>query len=205
LIVSDDVIVSIAAGPVDPKRLEPFAQAEVSVVSCRGVSETFKATAAEYLDPKAGTPFIRLTVPGVKRPDPAPSFDFDGLSADVDADNDIVVAGHIRNTDLIFATRKELRDSDTSIVNNNVTHLLEGRVVATYYDDFAEDRERRFYLNTPFGAGLTGAPIFGRYGSSVKGFVENGTYVGRNLSLGVGLSITSLKQNALLGPLAEKE
>jgi len=202
LIVADDFVISIAAGSVDPKRLEPFAQAEVSVVSCDKVSEPLKVTAVEYLDSKAGTPFIRLTVPGLKRRDPAPRFNFDGLSVD----RSIVAAGHIRNTDLIFATRQELNDSDTSIVTNNVTHLLEGRVVAPYYDDFAEDRERRFYLNTLFGAGLTGAPIFDRYRTGVViGFVENGTYVGENLSIGVGLSITSLKQNALLAPKPDVE
>jgi hypothetical protein len=199
-ILKDDVVISVAAGPVDPKTLEPFAKAEVSTVSSDGTGQTLTVAKAEYLDPKAGTPFIRLTVPGLKRSGGKPSFDFDGLSEDQGA----VIAGYIRDTNLIFASRKELNDSDTSVMNNNVTHLIKGRVAVPYYDDFADDRERRFHLNTPFAAGLTGAPIFSRSGT-VNGFVESGAYIGKNLSLGVGLSITTLKQNELLAEFSDQE
>ena len=205
VIVDKNHILSVLPGGTDIRGLATFANADVALVACNQPSASFKVEKAESAGPSDSSPFVILTTPDLPTRDDPLAFVFNGLATDFDQQffDDFTIAGHIRNTDLIFATRKELRDSDTGVVNNDSVHLIRARSVAIYNDEFADDRERRFYLSAPFGAGLTGAPIVNDFGNII-GLVEGGTFLGQNLSLAIGISASSLKRNPLFAPLAKK-
>ena len=202
LVVDNGRVVSVFPGFVVPSRVvTQFAKAQVSTTSCGTVTGTYNVTKAEYLDLGSRGPFIVLTVPELKLQGKAPVFDFGKLTSDYDDRtlNRFMIAGYIRDTNLVFATREQLRTSNSDTINNHEQHFINARAVAKYDDEITDDSQNRFYLSAPFGAGLTGSPIYDRFGD-VIGFVENGTYIGDNLSLAVGISASGLKSSPLVQP-----
>jgi hypothetical protein len=165
---------------------EIFVGAEVKVLHCGETVASQKVAKAGYLDTGRNLPFVRLEVPGLKLQEQAPTFSYDDTEF-----ADCVLAGHVRDTNLLFAERRKVSLLDKGEINNEVTQIWKGKALQTYgYSGW------RRLIGVPFANGLRGSPVFNRQGEVVA-MVDAGRYLGKNLGLPVATSVAPLE--GLLG------
>jgi len=201
LIVNDDLVLTVVPGIQTENQINRyFVSTTVQFFGEGGLGKTFSVRSASFALPEGKSPFVVLSVPGLKRKIENPEREFNGPRTGRNLSG-FVVAGFIRNTSLTFADRVAVRQSDTSLSDNDTIHFLSGKFVADYDSDYIEDGARRVYLSAPFSPGLTGSPIYDEFGRLVS-FVEAGFAIGKNLSLTIAVSIAPLKSYA---PLKNRE
>ena len=121
----------------------------------------------------------------------APTFAFEDAEFD-----DCILVGHVRDTRLLFADRRELRSLDKGEIDNEVTQIWKGKALQNYGNGASQRR----LIGAPFANGLRGSPVFNAQGQVVA-MVDSGRYIGTNLLLPVATSIAPLEKLLSSNPL----
>jgi hypothetical protein len=162
---------------------DTFVGAEIKFVQCGSTVRSYKVAAARYVDGGRNLPFVQLKVPGLKLQEEAPAFNFGDTYFE-----QCVLVGHVRDTRVLFADRRELRSLDEGETNNEVTQIWKGKALENY----GRATSQRRLIGVPFANGLRGSPVFNTQGEVVA-MVDSGQYLGSNLLLPVATSIASLE------------
>jgi hypothetical protein len=191
LVIDDGLVLTVFSGTQDKERLSSyFAGATVKPIQCGKTGDALPVTFAAFAAAFNKSPFVLLTVPNLKRPVDNPTRDFSGF----DNDSGVVVAGYPRDATSMFAVRHVPAQGESL---TDKIYFLTGTSIANYQSDFAEDTERRVYLDVPYATGMIGSPIYSDDGQLI-GFVEIGLNVGKNLSITIGVPIGTLKNHPSL-------
>jgi hypothetical protein len=186
LAYADEAVLTTFSNPSFPgsSRLDDtFVGAEIKFVQCGSTVRSYKVAAARYVDGGRNLPFVQLKVPGLKLQEEAPAFNFGDTYFE-----QCVLVGHVRDTRVLFADRRELRSLDKGETNNEVTQIWKGKALENY----GRATSQRRLIGVPFANGLRGSPVFNTQGEVVA-MVDSGQYLGSNLLLPVATSIASLE------------
>jgi len=189
-IVEDEKVLTITTdlfmGTDSPA--DQFTNAMVRLVGCGNAATVMPISSATWASQKQGTPYVILTVPGLKRSAKPPKPAAEGLRTGTT----VFVAGVAAQPRNMFTNIPRSNRTSAAPANERVIQIISGAALAPYDHGSTWDDEKKFYLDTPFALGLSGSPIFDGKGELV-GFVGFGFPVGDKLYLSVGTTITTLK------------
>jgi hypothetical protein len=177
LISSDETVITVGNYQRGSLTVLP-PDTEVQIVSCGKVEQTFKVASSVPLSQgSASSPYLKVTVPGLKLQGEAPRFEYDTFGS-------LFVVGYLRRSDGLFY---QIRERPPPGIDNDNRRIFAGEKLSRWSDVGDDDETDRFDLDVPFGPGLLGSPVFSSEGK-VVGLLDIGQFAGGNLVLGVGIS-----------------
>lgn len=187
LIIDNDVVLTVYSGFQSDARLSRyFKDATVRRSQCNTAGDALPVSSAAFAVAAKKSPFVLLTVPGVKLEAQNSDQDFSGFETAIP----VYVAGHMTDRSLLFSPASSSNGSASR--EGPSIFFLSGQAVANYRSDRFEDTERRVFFDIPYAPGLVGSPIYDITGDMV-GMVEGQFSAGRDLELVVGVPLTSLR------------
>ncbi|UFZ08073.1 serine protease [Bradyrhizobium ontarionense] len=184
IILSDETAVTVfpRRGPA----AEIPAEMEIQLISCGKIFETHRVEKVSRI--AEDSPFVRLTVPGLKATLPLPSIT-DASLDDPDRNRELYVVGYLRRTSgLYFGPRERVPDG----IDNNDRRVSRAEQLPSWSSVGDDDDLGRFDLNVPYGPGMIGSPVFAPDGR-LLGLLDIGEFLNRGqLVLAVGIPAKTL-------------